>query len=108
MRVELDVFSGRPNPVWQLDARAAVALTALHGALAAGAHGRAPPDLGYRGFAYAVRGVPCRAYGGVVQTPSSVLADSGMTIERFLLAQLPENWSGLAAIVAEQMTPRAS
>ena len=106
MRVELDVFSGRPNPVWQLDAQAAAALTALHDALIAGAGWREPPALGYRGFLYAIRADDCRAYHGAVRTPHAILADPRQTIERFLIARLPRDWVGLVPMIEDTLRPR--
>ncbi len=50
MRVEADLFSGRPNPEWELDSGHARELTRRLGALARSGE-PAPPDpgLGYRG-----------------------------------------------------------
>ena len=48
--VELDVFSGRPNPTWELSAEEGTALARLMADLPSGV---APPSegrLGYRGF----------------------------------------------------------
>ncbi|NIJ65615.1 hypothetical protein FHR20_002577 [Sphingomonas leidyi] len=106
MRVELDVFSGRPNPVWQLDAQAAAALVALHDVLAAGTAWEAPPALGYRGFLYTIRSDGCRAYHGAVRTAQTILADPGYSIERFLIARLPHDWIGLVPMIEGMLRPR--
>ena len=54
VRVELDVFSGRPNPSWVLDTADAADLIAkverLTRVEADAAPGAAPRTLGYRGF----------------------------------------------------------
>jgi hypothetical protein len=50
-RIELDVFSGRPNPSWELTRDQAAELARLHAALApANAASVIPDALGYRGF----------------------------------------------------------
>ena len=48
-QVELDVFSGRPNPTWPLTAEESHDLLARVGRLSAGG-GPVPAGLGYRGF----------------------------------------------------------
>ncbi len=51
MRVELDVFSGVPNPSWTLEPDAAAALRdALARMVAKASDAQAPEALGYRGF----------------------------------------------------------
>src|SRR5436305_242562 len=105
MRVELDVFSGRPNPVWQLDAHAAAALPALHDALPAGADWQEPPALGYRGFLYAIRSDACRAYHGAVHTPHATLADPRREVERFLVTRLPGDWAALVPMIEASLRP---
>lgn len=75
MTVELDAFSGRPNPVWTLTAADAGELAALLRDLPEASDASLPePTLGYRGFR--VRnpggegGVPERLYvsrGGVLR-----------------------------------------
>ena len=52
MWVELDIFSGRPNPRWVLSAAEEKVVTDLHENLPAGSGAAFPPNagLGYRGF----------------------------------------------------------
>lgn len=50
MQVEIDLFSGRPNPVWELTAAEVPALRARLEALPAGAPAALPDRLGYRGL----------------------------------------------------------
>ncbi len=50
MQVELDVFSGRPNPTWPLTAEEQQELIAQVDRLASVTPGHAPAALGYRGF----------------------------------------------------------
>lgn len=112
MTVELDAFSGRPNPVWELDAQHAAALTALHQGLAEqGAVGAAtgavePPALGYRGFVYRVGAEACRAYRGMVRTPRAMFSDPGSAIERFLIASLPAEWEDLEPMMQSELRER--
>ena len=84
MLAELDVFSGRPNPRWRLDAMDAEEVHRLLTRLQAlGPDPVQPPGLGYRGFTF---WDTYRAYRGQVFMPSAVLADHSSGIERFLLA----------------------
>lgn len=48
--VELDVFSGRPNPGWSLAAEEAKDLLSRISRLAPNGGGQSPAGLGYRGF----------------------------------------------------------
>ena len=50
MQVEIDVYSGRPGPVWELDADQAVELAARLRTLPAADDGELPDGLGYRGL----------------------------------------------------------
>jgi hypothetical protein len=90
MTVELDVFSGRPNPRWELDEDSAESLRLLISGLppATGVP-QEPSGLGYRGFVFTTADGPARAYGGYIITPGAVLADPSSRIERFLLDRLP-------------------
>lgn len=88
--MELDIFSGRPNPRWELDETATDALRRLLRRLPVAAVRPAkPPGLGYRGFAFVDAGREFRAYDGYVTGPGVVLADPDRSIEHLLLAQLP-------------------
>jgi|SRR5262245_5774353 len=90
MIVELDVFSGRPNPRWELDGDSAESLRRLIGGLPPTADAPPePPGLGYRGFVFATERGPTRAYTGYVITPGAVLADPSFSVEHFLLDHLP-------------------
>jgi hypothetical protein len=99
--VELDIFSGRPNPRWELDAHDRDALQRLHAGLSpAGAAAPEPPGLGYRGFSYAEAAGPCRAFQGYVRCPGGVLADPSFSVERFLLDLLPAEFAPLRDKIA--------
>jgi hypothetical protein len=92
MRVELDMFSGRPNPEWTLTAAEATALKTMTAALQVAAAPPPPDGLGYRGIV--VRdpvdpGWSLVAFRDTVwiQTPegSEVRSDPDARIERWLL-----------------------
>ena len=90
MRVELDVFSGRPNPRWELDEDSAVALQRLLSGLSVSTDTPPKePGLGYRGFVFAGETGQNRAYKGYVIGSDIVLADPSSSIERFLRDHLP-------------------
>ncbi|SHE67960.1 hypothetical protein [Streptoalloteichus hindustanus] len=96
MRVELDAFSGRPNPVWEATAPESAELLSLLRRLRTSADPVEPPGLGYRGFLLAglgapVRGLPpsLRVGAGVVQAadaPGSAFRDD-QGLEALLVAQ---------------------
>lgn len=79
MQVELDAFSGRPNPVWTLNNTQVRELQALlAGATEAVA---VPPEgLGYRGFVVRSTGAEGQAtqrvYAGTVQRGAAACADT--------------------------------
>lgn len=96
MRVELDVFSGRPNPRWELNEDSAVALRGLLSRLTVAT--TTPPEqpgLGYRGFVYASETDGGRAFRGYVVRSDVVLADPSSSVERFLRDHLPSELRGL-------------
>lgn len=104
MLVELDIFSGRPNPRWQLDVRGSNELLQLEAHLTTTtALPTYPPGLGYRGFSYADETVSGLAYHGFVKTPRGVLADPSFSIELFLLAQLPAEFAQLRTRIASEL-----
>lgn len=94
MFVELDAFSGRPNPRWTLTETEAAELRRLITGLAPAPGGGSfsPPGLGYRGFRLeGADGETYRAYRGLVQSAVRLLADPDRRVERFLLEHLPES-----------------
>lgn len=96
MLVELDIFSGRPNPRWELDEPVARTVTEFHRQLRPVADvPPGPPGLGYRGFVYSLDHVSWRAWRGFVVGPALVLADPDRTIERMLLDLLPAEYLDL-------------
>jgi len=98
MVVELDIFSGRPNPRWQLSEGETAHFTRLIKQLERASVGSppAPPGLGYRGFRLiGPAGSPSWAYGGFIQSPRGLLADPRRRVERFLLKHMPSDFSDL-------------
>ena len=104
MVVELDVFSGRPNPRWPLDDRSTARLMRLHEALRRDNRVVAePPGLGYRGFLYTEGSTTWRAYRGIIRSLRVVLADPDLQIERFLLASIPSEHNNLRQRLAREI-----
>ena len=94
MLVELDAFSGRPNPRWTLAEARAAALARLISSLspATGAASLRAPGLGYRGFRLqGPDGGTYRVFRGLLQSGNGLLADPDRRVERFLLEDLPDD-----------------
>lgn len=90
--VELDIFSGRPNPSWILDQQDGAELNRRIAGLPASDREVQPPGLGYRGFL--ITGLPdtntCRVYGGVIactDASGEVRHDDTRHAEQWLLDQ---------------------
>ena len=106
MHIELDIFSGRPNPTWELGSAVARRLEELHRRLQAATTGAPePPGLGYRGFRYSLDGETWRAFRGVVAGPRLVMADHARSIERLLAEQLPADFRDLRPILETELEP---
>jgi hypothetical protein len=102
MLVELDIFSGRPNPRWKLDEMARRRLVELHHGLQPTVdQPPEPPGLGYRGFVYTIDDGMWRAFDGFVAGSDSVLIDPHRAIERWLVEQLPAEYRDLGPRVNE-------
>jgi hypothetical protein len=106
MIVELDIFSGRPNPRWELDERAADALRDLVSRLEVTSTTLPePPGLGYRGFVVADDGEKFRAFRGYIARDGVVLGDPTASIERFLLDRLPAEVQDLRGRIVPETGP---
>ena len=104
MLVELHVFSGRPNPRMELDEQQVKMLRELQRNLSATSHPPSvAPGLGYAGFSYTDREGPVVAYDGYVRSARQVLDDPTMSVERFLLDQLPEELASVRERVRAQL-----
>ena len=108
MVVELDAFSGRPNPRWQLSEGEAAELARLIAGLepAAGTRSPAPPALGYRGFRLeGSAGEAHWVYRDLVQSRDLVLADPYRRVESFLRDHLPEVLKDLRPWIEAETSP---
>src|SRR5687768_11087580 len=66
MEIELDAFSGRPNPKWVASPERATSVSHALSSLPDAAARPEPDHLGYRGFVIRQRGMHARVYGGHV------------------------------------------
>jgi len=112
MTIELDIFSGRPNPVWTLSPEESVALTEMLMNLPTSQAPAAEGGLGYRGFLLSnperVAGLSARirVYRGMVTieedgTPRSYLDTQG--VERMLIRQASQR--GYGAVWKDLLPP---
>jgi hypothetical protein len=104
MLVELHVFSGRPNPRWELDEPHTRTLRTLIGALRpATRRASTPPGLGYAGFSFTDGRTKVVAYDGYVHVGREVFDDAPFTVERFLLGTLPNEHAPLRDRILAQL-----
>lgn len=91
LAVVIDLFSGAPNPRWQIPcARADAFVQAFAGLVPAPGAAIAAPGLGYRGFVVAMDcpGLPeaaLRVFGDLVERDGRVYRDPDRRLERFLI-----------------------
>ena len=86
--VELDIFSGRPNPAWALTDSQTASLLEMVGELAQTESDPHPGDLGYRGMIVRLRGAKAReiaVHTGVAAVNGGRHADVDRHVERWLL-----------------------
>lgn len=98
MLVEIDIFSGRPNPRWRLSEMESTKLTGLIENLdhAPSSPSLNAPGLGFRGFRLRDdAGRSWWAYGGFVESSGGWRVDSERLVERFLLDHLPPEYEEL-------------
>jgi hypothetical protein len=94
IEIQLDIFSGRPNPTWTVAGETADRLWSLLRDLEP-APPQEPPDLGYRGFLLVAPPQTVRAYNGTLaflptrEERPTYYRDSG-GIEETLLDQARE------------------
>ncbi len=97
MEVELDVFSGRPNPSWSLSPAEEEELLHRLSGLPPTDSVPNPPDLGFRGFRIVEPRREIRVVGGTVtisdEAGTRVLADTG-GMERWLAARARDHGYG--------------
>ncbi len=90
VKVELDIFSGNPNPIWVLSDSDSAHFLDLLESLTPMPAGVISNNLGYRGFVVDVAGrYPVRVQNGTVEITEGddrpYRADLGRSLERWLL-----------------------
>jgi hypothetical protein len=87
VEVELDVFSGRPNPKWTLEPRLEAELRDKLNSLPSDPRGHfpEPPGLGYRGFFLKAGNESIRVFGGAVKTGDEIKKDPARALEKWLM-----------------------
>lgn len=89
MRVELDIFSGRPNPEWELRKNDVAVLQSIIDHASPSPRTAERPGLGYRGF-IVYRQEPVRIYKGHITDErtglQNRLANMGIKLDLWLLA----------------------
>src|SRR5258708_6876659 len=87
IEVELDVFSGRPNPRWVLSSSQEIEWTIRLDSLPNAANRDLPelPGLGYRGFVVKATD-QTKVYGGLVKINDELYRDHGRYLEKWLLS----------------------
>jgi hypothetical protein len=110
--VELDIFSGRPNPSWEL--RGEQAQTLLHmlegiRRSSAARRFRSPPDLGYRGLYLRVGAPPqlstWHVFDGNLEHEGQFFDDSARTVEAYVFRSMPGQLSKDLSAVLPQIKP---
>lgn len=95
--IELDIFSGRPNPSWELRGQRAHALLQMLDRIRHSGPRHQPcfpPDLGYRGVVLRIQLQPdWRLFGGCAQWDDKTFQDPARKIEAYLLKSMPEQLS---------------
>jgi hypothetical protein len=87
--VELDIFSGRPNPVWTLPEADATTFREKVDGLPSTASGQVANNLGYRGFIVRASGEVVTVQRGLVRRTrgetTAYATDPNRDLERWLL-----------------------
>src|SRR5262245_50509919 len=92
MQIEVDLFSGRPNPHWELSAAESGEVLALLDALPACPFGPPPESLAFRGFVLTIPGTGERivSYRGNVwrlkPAGNTCFRDSDRTLDQWLMS----------------------
>jgi hypothetical protein len=93
VRVELDIFSGRPNPSWMLAPPERDELLRALGAAQQETAARELPGLGYRGFAVHVggegRSQDFHVGAGRIETAGRHFVDRDQAVEKHLIRTMP-------------------
>ena len=93
--VEIDVYSGRPNPTWVLRHKESVWILRQIRRLPSVDASTSVPGLGFRGFVLHVQSAKreevFRVHDCIIQTGEKLCIDRDGTIERKLLAAIPSD-----------------
>ena len=93
--IELDVFSGRPNPSWEPGPpEQAKLLQLLRSNDVVAGRPEAPPGLGYRGFIVKIGSNAeedvLRVGGGAIERQGKYYRDEGRAVEKYLIQIMPD------------------
>jgi hypothetical protein len=102
VEVELDAFSGRPNPQWQLSPERTADLLSKISSLPEAKAAPPEPGLGYRGFLLSEGGRSIRVYMGTVEikeNEATRLRTDTANIERDLATDAKQR--GFGSVVKE-------
>lgn len=107
--VEIDIFSGRPNPSWRLrPAERARLFALLRAAKETSAASTAPPGLGYRGLVVRIETGGhtelVRIGDGTITANGAHYRDDGRAVEAFLLGSMPAELKAQLAAVLPKLT----
>jgi hypothetical protein len=108
---ELDVFSGRPNPTWNLaDAQVRELLGMLRTAQTSrGERPSGAEGLGYRGLILNIVSDShveiCRVSNGLIEIDGRFLSDAGRRIEAFVIRTLPDDMQKQFAPILSGLLP---
>lgn len=112
IKVELDIFSGRPNPSWELrDGQAQTLLNMLAGIRRSSAERRfhSPPDLGYRGLYLRIvadsQPSTWHVFDGNLEHNGQFFDDSARTVEAYVFRSMPEQLSKDLSAILPQIKP---
>ena len=106
LEIELDAFSGRPNPTWIASPERSAAMSRALSSLP-DAPGRPEPDhLGYRGFILRQQGLRARVYGGHVTVTANgatrTFVDSAGLEQQLIADASQRGFAGVAARAPKQ------
>lgn len=100
MDVELDIFSGRPNPRWSLaEPQNELLLSLIASLQPATALPPQIPGLGYRGFLIEHGGQKIRAFCGFIKCREGTFSDPNLSIECGLKESMPVEFEALKSLL---------
>jgi hypothetical protein len=108
--VELDIFSGRPNPSWTIGpAERELLLNFLRDAHAAVEPRNLLPGLGYRGFVVKIASESgehvARVHDGSIEIDGKYFSDADRTVEKFILSTMPKELTEQFGPILPKLSP---